>query len=208
MPLQLRHQLDLDADQGQRLRRHLDGIGGQDRQRRPRPDRPADGRGDARAAPRSSASAISSVDRPGNCARNAAWSRTRSRWAMATTCADSRPVPEPARAVPYPSLRRAEPTAGPVHPRAGPSARRALPVRSERAAPAIDAASCSAVPVGWLGLSVTSVASSAARSATASSAACGGVARSVFPRRPCQAPTAIADDDRDPARRRHPSRVR
>jgi hypothetical protein len=40
--VQLGHQLDFDPDQGQRFRDHLGGKGGQDRQCRPRPDRPAD----------------------------------------------------------------------------------------------------------------------------------------------------------------------
>lgn len=40
--VQLGHQLDFDPDQGQRFRNHLGGKGGQDRQCRPRPDRPAD----------------------------------------------------------------------------------------------------------------------------------------------------------------------
>ena len=40
--VQLGHQLDLDPDQGQRFRDHLGRKGGQDRQCRPRPHRPAD----------------------------------------------------------------------------------------------------------------------------------------------------------------------
>jgi hypothetical protein len=74
---------------------------------------------DARLAPSISASAISSADRPGNCARSAAESRTRRRGAIAVTCAASQAVPEPtpcraARAlrcaarVPWPATRAPE----------------------------------------------------------------------------------------------------
>src|SRR6266567_4620293 len=59
-----------------------------------------------------SASAISSADWPGNWACSAAWSRTRSRGAIATTCPASHPVPEPARCrtarVPRPATRAPE----------------------------------------------------------------------------------------------------
>src|SRR5215472_2970112 len=111
---------------------------------------------DARAAPTISASAISSADSPGNCARSVAWSRTRSRGAMATTCVTSQSVPRAALRL---AARQPRPPA------------RALARALARAAAANLVISLRRS--SGRRASVTSVASSAACATMGSSVACG-----------------------------------